>query len=504
MTDRDQEPAAADPVARLDIGDQHTAPYLDAITAYGFRGPTRFHVPGHKGGPGADPGLRRAIGDALMLDICQDMPGIDLGPYPTPYERAELLAAEAYGAERTWFLTNGASQGNHALCLALAPLGTEVVAQRNSHGSIVDGLVLSGGLPHWVAPEYDEALGMAHGVTPERLAQALAAAPAARAAFIVSPTYYGMAADVPGCAAVAHAAGAALVVDQSWGPHFGFHPDLPESAMRQCADAVLTSTHKTVGSLTQSAMLHIAPDSRIAVADVARTVRLLRSTSPSSLLLASLDAARRQLAIHGRALLQRTLTAGTAARAAINEVPGCAVVGAETVGRPGVAAWDPLRITIDVRGTGVTGYEIADALRFSYDDHVELATHATVVLVLGLGQPAEALEDFAHDFGETIRRLSAAGDTAPLIRPLTALQSQTVVAPREAFLGATEVVAVDAAVGRISSEAIAGYPPGIPALLPGELITDEAIAYLRELKSAGARLHGASDPAFATITVLDG
>src|SRR5438132_2520246 len=168
----------------------------DAVTAYGFRGSGRFHVPGHKGGPGADPALRFAFGDrALAVDIPQDIEGIDLGPSPTPYERAEALAAEAYGAQRTWFLTNGATQGNHALCLALAGMGARVVAQRNSHASLVDGLVLSGGMPTFVAPEYDDELGMAHGVTPESLAAALERAPDAKAVFIVSPTYYGMAAD---------------------------------------------------------------------------------------------------------------------------------------------------------------------------------------------------------------------------------------------------------------------------------------------------------------------
>src|SRR3954454_4574289 len=181
--------------------EQPTAPYLDAVVAHAFRGSGRFHVPGHKGGPGADPALRFALGDrALAVDIPQDIEGIDLGPSPTPYERAEALAAEAYGAGRTWFLTNGATQGNHALCLALAAMGTRVVAQRNSHASLVDGLVLSGGMPSFVAPEYDAELGMAHGVTPESLAAALERTREARAVFIVSPTYYGMAADVEGLA----------------------------------------------------------------------------------------------------------------------------------------------------------------------------------------------------------------------------------------------------------------------------------------------------------------
>jgi arginine decarboxylase len=483
---------------------QPTAPYLDALVAYGFRGPTRFHVPGHKGGPGADPGLRWALGErALLLDVPQDTEGIDMGPEPTPYAQAEELAAAAYGAERSWFLTNGATQGNHALCLALAPPGARVVLQRNAHASLIDGLVLSGGMPAFVAPETDDELGMAHGVTPQALRTALERCEDARAVFVVSPTYYGMAADVAGLAEVAHAAGAALVVDQAWGPHFGFHPGVPQSALALGADAVITSTHKIVGALTQAAMLHVGPGGRVDSAAVGRAVRLLRSTSPSSLLLASLDAARRQMAVHGQALLAGTLAAAAHARVAIDAVPGCMVVGERFVGRPGVHGWDPLRLTIDVRGTGRSGYEVAAALRAGSDIHVELATHATLVLVLGVHEQHEALDRFVHDLAATVAEIARpiAPERGPVVRP-PELSDALAVSPRDAFLGKTEVVAVDAALGRVSCEAIAGYPPGIPALLPGERIRPEVVDYLRELAAAGARLHGASDPAFETVTVL--
>jgi arginine decarboxylase len=482
--------------------EQPNAPYLEAVVAYAFRAPARYHVPGHKGGPGADPGLRKAIGvDALAADVPQDIHGIDLGPSPTPYERAEGLAAEAFGAERSWFLTNGATQGNHALCLALAPLGTRVVAQRNSHTSIVDGLVLSGGIPSFVAPEYDSELGITHAVTPSALEAALAEAPDANAVFVVSPTYYGMAADVRALAEVAHAAGVPLVVDQSWGPHFGFHEALPPTALSQGADAMLTSTHKIAGSLTQSAMLHVAAG-RIDVGAVARAVRLLRSTSPSSLLLASLDAARRQLVLHGEQLLHETLEAIAHARAKLETIPGIALVDASLVGRMGVAGYDPLRIVVDVRGTGRTGYEIADALRRSYDVHLELPTQATLVFIVGLGEPDAALRRLAGDIEETVKRIARPGTTAAIVGPTTTLRNEVAVPPREAFLGEAEQLAVDDAVGRISCEAIASYPPGVPALLPGERISADTVAYLRELAAGGARLHGASDPQFHTINVL--
>jgi lysine decarboxylase len=292
------------------------------------------------------------------------------------------------------------------------------------------------------------------------------------------------------------------VVDNAWGAHFGFHPALPESPLKLGADAMIASTHKVVGSLTQSAMLLVAGSELIDTGAVARAVRLVRSTSPNSLLMASLDAARRQLAIHGDALLSETIAAAARAREAINAAPGCAVVGGELVGRPGIAGWDPLRIVIDIRGTGCSGYEMAAELRSSYDIYVELATHATLVLVLGLNQPVQPLERLAHDFSETVRRMSRPGETPIISRPPASLEHDIALPPRDAFLGESEAVSVADAVGRISCEAIAGYPPGIPALLPGERITAEVIAYLRELTAAGARLHGAADPTFTTVRVM--
>ena len=315
--------------------DQSRAPYLDAIANYAARQPARFHVPGHKGGAGADDAFVVAIGEAaLSHDLAQGIDGIDDGPEPTAYSLAEALAAEAYGAEKSWFLTNGASQGNHALCLALAPLGRHVVAQRNSHASIVDGLVLSGGNPIFIEPEYDSELGMALGVEPAKLAALLAEHPDARTAFIVSPTYYGLTADVAGCVEVAHAAGVALVVDQSWGAHLGFHPDLPPSALSLGADAVLTSTHKLGGSMTQSAILHLGSSERIDEAALGRAIRILRSTSQSTLLLASLDAARCQLATRGEELLGQTLAKLVGVRERLAAIDKIELIDESFVGRP--------------------------------------------------------------------------------------------------------------------------------------------------------------------------
>ena len=485
--------------------EQPAAPYLDAVIGYGTRGPGRFHVPGHKGGQGADPGLRFGLGDrALWLDIPQDIWGVDLGPSPTPYEEAERLAAEAHGAARTWFLTNGATQGNHALCLALAPLGTQVVAQRNSHASLVDGLVLSGGVPAFVPPEYDAELGMAHGVEPAALRDALdggagRAGGVHRLADLLRdggrrrrraprwPTPRG----VP------------LVVDQSWGPHFGFHEALPPSGLSQGADAVLTSTHKIAGSLTQSAMLHVGHGDRD------RPRRRGPRHPPGALDLAVVAAAR----LAGR----RAAPDGAARRAvAARDARGDRGVPREArddpvrrrwstasfVGRPGIAGYDPLRIVVDVRETGRTGYEVADALRRSYDVIPELATQATIVFLVGLAERRETLLRLAGDLEEVVKRIAVDGSIAPIVRPPATLRNEMAVAPRAAFLGEAEEVAVDDAVGRVSCESIAGYPPGIPALLPGERISAETVVYLRELVASGARLHGASDPRFERVHVL--
>jgi arginine/lysine/ornithine decarboxylase len=491
------------PVGSAPVPEQPVAPYLDAVMEYAFRGAARYHVPGHKGGRGADPGLVKAIGiDALAADVPQLIHGIDVGPTPTPYERAEAMAAEAFGAARSWFLTNGATQGNHALCLALAPLGTRVVVQRNAHASVVDGLVLSGGMPSFVVPDVDEELGITHCVTTETLAAALRGAPDARAAFVVSPTYYGMAADIAGLAEVAHAAGLPLVVDQSWGPHFGFNDDLPATALSQGADAMLTSTHKIAGSLTQSAMLHVGTSGRVAADTVGRMLRLLRSTSPSSLLLASLDGARRQLVLHGEQLLFETLEAIAVARAKLETIDGIRLVDSSLVGLHGIAGYDPLRIVLDVRGTGCTGYEVSDALRRTYDVHVELPAQATVVFIVGLGESAPTLRRLAGDVEETVKRIAKPGRTEAIVAPAKMLLGEMAVPPREAFLGEAEVVATADAAGRISCESIASYPPGVPQLLPGERISPEIITLLTTLADTGARLHGASDPRFRTINVL--
>jgi lysine decarboxylase len=492
------------PRARRGSSSEHAAPYLEAIRDYAARDPARLHVPGHKGGPGADPELVAVIGAAALAhDIPALTWGIDIGSSPTPFEEAQQLAALAWGATRTWFLINGASQGNVTAAMATAHYGREVVVQRNAHSSTIDGLVLSGLRPAFVAPELDEELGIAHCLTPETLEAALAAAPTAAAAWIVSPTYFGAAADVRRLVDVAHSHGVPLIVDEAWGAHMAFHEALPEHALAAGADLVISSTHKIVGSLTQSAMLHLGADSRLDGDIVDRCVTLTESTSPNSLLIASLDAARRLAVTRGRELIDETLHAIAAAREQIRSIPGLDVLDERFVGRAGVYAYDPLRLAVDVRGLGVAGYELARELREQGDINLELAGQNVLVGVFGMGEDAAPL---AERFVAALRVVAAghAGEDSVAHARFAPPPpwGELVMTPREAFLGAQEVVPAARAAGRIAAESLATYPPGIPNVLPGERLTSETLAYIERTLQLGGSVRGASDRHLRTIRVV--
>jgi lysine decarboxylase len=471
--------AAADP-------SQQEAPYFDALVDYAQRSPTRVHVPGHKGGPGADPDLVAAFGQrAFEMDVPSLTHGIDIGPEPTPFQRAQTLAAEAWGARRAWFLINGASQGNLVAGLALAHRGDQIVVQRNAHSSTIDALILSGMRPTFVAPELDPELQIAHCITPDTLAAALDATPGAAGATIVSPTYFGAVADVRGLADVAHARGVPLVVDEAWGAHLAFHERLPAHALTRGADLVVSSTHKVVGSLTQSAMLHLGHESegRLDERVVDRAVTLVESTSPSSLLTASLDAQRRYAAIDGLDVLDERF-----------------------VGRPGVFDYDPLRLAIDVRGIDVTGYQLATLLREGADVNLELAGENVIVGVFGMGERAletgRRLVEALRSAVDTLAARDGAGRVPVGAFAPPPPWGELVMGPREAFFAPQEVVPVADAVGRIATESLAAYPPGIPNVLPGERLTVETLDYIHQTLELGGSLRGASDRRLRTLRVV--
>ncbi|MBS1880002.1 MAG: aminotransferase class V-fold PLP-dependent enzyme [Actinobacteria bacterium] len=482
--------------------EQSTTPYVDALLAYSALDPGRFQVPGHKGGLGADPAMRELVGDVgLRNDVPSVTEGVDIGPEPTPFQQAQLLAAGAWGARRSWFLINGASQGNHATMMALAHMGSELVVQRNVHSSVIDGLVLSGMRPTFVAPEIDPELGIAHGLTPASLEAALAATPNAVAALVVSPTYFGACADVAALAEVAHGRGLPLVVDEAWGAHMHFHPDLPQDALAAGADLVTSSTHKIVGALTQAAMLHLGHGDRIDDAVVDRCVSLVETTSPSGLLSGSLDAARRMAAVHGEALLTETLAAIGETRTAIREIPGLDVLDERMIGRPGIAAWDPLRLAVDVRGTGSDGYRLAKAAFYDAGIDLELYTTNVVVAIFGMAEPRAQAERLVAGLREAVAHLEASpGSPDEKLMPPPPW-GELVLTPREAYLGPQEVVEFDAAAGRIAAEGLAAYPPGIPNVLPGERLSAETLEYIHESVAHGGYVRGGSDRALRTLRV---
>ena len=482
---------------------QQSTPYVDALLAYAKLETGRFQVPGHKGGLGADPAMRELVGEVgLVNDIPSVTEGVDIGPEPTPFQQAQQLAAEAWGAGRTWFLINGASQGNHATCMALAHLGDRVVVQRNVHSSVIDGLVLSGMRPTFVAPELDPELGIAHGLTPESLAAGLDGTPGAVAAMVVSPTYFGACADVAGMADVAHSRGVPLVVDEAWGAHLHFHPDLPPDALSCGADLVTSSTHKIVGSLTQAAMLHLGQGGRIDGAIVDRCVSLVETTSPSGLLTGSLDAARRQIYVHGGELLDQALEAVARTRERIREIPGLDVLDDRLVGRPGVAGWDPMRLGIDVRETGSSAQRLWKTAFHASGLDLELYSGNVVVAIFGVGESAELAGD---RLVEGLRTAVAALEETPgapdeKLAPAPPW-GELVLTPREAFLGPQEVIPFEEAGERIAAEGLAAYPPGIPNVLPGERLTAETLGFIRESLAHGGYVRGGSDRQLRTLRV---
>jgi lysine decarboxylase len=379
-----------------------------------------------------------------------------------------------------------------------------VVVQRNVHTSTIDGLVLSGLRPTFVAPEIDQELGIAHCVTPEGLDAALESEPEAVAAMLVSPTYFGAVARIEELAEVAHARNVPLVVDEAWGSHLYFHEALPTGALRSGADMVLSSTHKIIGSLTQSAILHLGKGGQIDQDIIDRSVTLVESTSPNALLTASLDAARRFAATRGEELLSKTLKTLARTREEIREIPGLDVLDERLAGRMSVAAWDPLRLSVDVRGTGATGHRIAQLMRERDDIILELYSENVIVAVSGIGEtptaPAERLvEGLRHaveEIGPGDLEERRAFAEPPPWGPLE-------LAPRDAFLGPQVVVPFEAAEGRIAAESLAAYPPGVPNVLPGERLTAPTLSYIADSLAHGGLVRGASDRSLRTVRVVE-
>lgn len=487
-------------------------PYVDAVRALADSHPLQVMVPGHSGT--ADHGgahLAGVFGErTVQLDVPLMLDGIDLGDGAALVESLQL-AAEAWGARRVWWLTNGASQGNRTAALAVRGLGDRVLMQRSSHSSFTDGVLLGGLIPAFVAPNVDQRHGIAHGLTPEVLDIALRAeAEAGRSAhsvYVVSPSYFGSTADVAGLARVAHEHGAALIVDGAWGAHFGFHPALPESPARLGADLVISSTHKLAGSFTQSAMLQLGegPFADRLEPLVDRAYTMTASTSASSILMGSLDAARRALA-QGRELIDGSVRAAWEFRERVRADRRYSVISDGFDAYADVVAVDPLRIPIDVSELGQSGHWVRDRLIAKHRVFFEMSTATSIVAVFGaLASP---------DLDRLMAALTAVADEADELRERGDVEAHVEfpplpeagtlrMLPRAAYLGESEVVPSEEAIGRVSSDTLAAYPPGIPNLVPGEEITPETVSFLQAVAaSPTGYVRGAVDPHVARFRVV--
>ena len=456
--------------------DHSRTPYADAVRAYGDRSLVRMNTPGHQVQLSAHSDLANFFGhDMLARDVQPFVDGIDYGTYPTPLDESLKLAADAWGARKTWFLTNGASKGNLMACLATRNLGTKIVVQRSVHSSVIDGLGLTGFDAEFVYPSVDKVLGIANGVTPEALEDAIQRSGSPVAAYVVTPSYFGAVADVAGLAAVAHSHGIPLIVDEAWGAHFGFHPELPTNAIRLGADIVISSTHKLAGSLTQSAMLHLAEgqfsDALEPLLD--RAFKSLQSTSASALLTASLDLARKEIVTQGPTTISRTLESMTALREGIAREGRFHDIAAYLMTFDDVIDIDPLRIAVNTLSGGISGHEARSLLFNEYGVHCEIATHSTLVLLVGAGSQPDVERTLTALHSLPIRD----GTSEFSLELPTAGERVSIV--RDAYFAQTEIVSAVDAVGRVSADSVAAYPPGIPNLLPGERISAETIAFLQ-------------------------
>ena len=382
------------------------------------------------------------------------------------------------------------------MILSAAWEGETILVPRNAHKSILMGLILSGARPAWLMPRLLDG-GLVGGVTPEAVEEGFARHPQAKGVLLVSPTYYGLCSDLKAIGEICHRRGALLLVDEAHGAHLGFSDKLPPGALQQGADLCAQSIHKVAGSLTQSSLLHIQGK----LADrtrVEQSLRMVQSTSPSYLLMASLDAARCELALHGERLMDRACQLADKARRAIREIPGMECLGGELVGQGGVAAVDPTRLVFSAAGLGLTGYQLQELLYQREGVTLELADQRYAVAVITAANTEEEIcrliEGIKNLVRERGKRLQAEASPRPLSQlsqpPLPGIPPM-VCTPREAWGATREDVPWSQAVGRIAGQALAPYPPGIPTIYPGERITEEIWAYLENFRKKGYPIHGA-------------
>ena len=480
---------------------QNETPLFDALMEYVNRDTLPFHVPGHKKGVGVDVYFKNFMGEnPFKIDVTV-FKLVDSYHHPTgPIKKAQELAADAYGSDACFFSVHGTSGAIQAMILSVVGAGDKIIIPRNVHKSITGGIILAGAIPVYMQPELDKRLGIANGVTPETVRETLEANKDAKAVLIINPTYYGVATDIKQIADIVHEYDIPLIVDEAHGPHLNFNKKLPISAMEAGADMCSQSTHKIIGALTQGSLLHVR-SKRISVNRVKQVINLMHTTSPSYILMASLDTARRQIALHGKELLDKTIELSNYVRDEVNKIPGFYCFGDEIVGVPGAYAFDPTKITITCRDLGITGFELEMILANKYHIQMELSDLYNVLIVGSFGDTPEGMERLLRALKEISNDYYGKGTPKSDFIDIPPIPEQIQI-PNEAFNSVRTPIKIKDSVGMISGEFLMAYPPGIPVLCPGEKITQEIIDYVQTLKDTGLYIQGTEDPEVEYINVV--
>ncbi|MEV8535502.1 ornithine decarboxylase [Streptomyces sp. NPDC051211] len=484
--------------------DQSKTPVLDALAAYHRSGQTPFTPPGHKQGRGADPRVRAVLGDAVFsADVLATSGLDDRTSSHRVIEEAQALMAEAVGADHAFFSTCGSSLSVKSAMLSVAGPHEKLLVGRDAHKSVVSGLILSGIRPVWVDPQWDAERHLAHPPGPEAFATAFDRHPDARGALVTTPTPYGTCSDLAAIARICHDRGKPLIVDEAWGAHLPFHPDLPAWAMDAGADICVTSVHKMGSGLEQGSVFHLQGD--LVRPEVLRSREdLLGTTSPSVLVYAALDGWRRQMVEQGRALYDHALALVAGVRERIEGIEGMHVHGtADFCGPGGAADMDPLQVIVDITGLGTTGYRAADWLRHHHRINLHLSDHRRVSAQFTHSDDAEtadALLAGLRDLAARSREVRTARQVD--VPDPSRLRPDQAELPRDAFFGRTEQVPLAEAAGRITAEMLTPYPPGIPVAVPGERLSRDVLDYLRSGVEAGMVVPDAVDTEVTGVRVL--
>lgn len=482
---------------------QNQTPLIDALKACTTRSHAPFYTPGHKHGAGISPLLTDLIGkDVFRADLTELAELDNLFTPQSVILAAQELAAEAFGAEKTWFLVNGSTCGIEAAILATCRMGEKIILPRNVHSSVISGLILSGAIPIFINPVYNSDLDIAYSITPEALKAALVQHPDTKAVLIVYPTYNGICGNLPAFVHLTHQYNIPLIVDEAHGAHFHFHSQLPISALTAGADLTVQSIHKTLGAMTQASMLHFQ-GKRIDIDRVNKALQLVQSTSPSFILLASLDAARQQMAIHGEKLMSQTLYLAEEARIKINQIPGLSTPLINSKKSPGFMDLDQTRLTVNVSKIKFTGFASEEILDKKFHVTPEFSSWQNLTFIISLGNTKTDIQKLIQGLNNLTHVIPLTSECQPCNNINDAMIASIIsISPREAFFANSEVIPIAETQERICAEIICPYPPGIPVLMPGEIITKSALEYLQEIQDMGGFISGCADETLQTVKVV--